>query len=110
MIINMNEQEKDWKLKLRYGQLQTPYQHFTLIARRIVGQLADGFSCIPGNAFMGMKVWAADYDEAVAMIQNIGNQIGFTVSGNIEIFDSEPKQPPKEDPFGYEINFTLYQE
>ncbi len=43
----MSEQEKDWKLKLRYGKLQTPYQHFTLIAKGIVGELADGFSSIP---------------------------------------------------------------
>lgn len=56
-----------------------------------------------------MKVWATDYDEAVDMIRNIGNQIGFTVTENIEIFDSEPNQPPGEDPFGYEINFTPFQ-
>ena len=105
----MDDSQKDWKLKLRYGKLTTPYKHFTVIAEGIAGELEDGFSCPPGNAFIGMKVWASDYDEAGNMVQSIGEQIGFKVTGEIEIFDSTPEEPPEEKPYGYDINFTPFQ-
>ena len=38
----MSDEDKNWKLKLRYGKLKTPFQHFTLIADGIVGDLIDG--------------------------------------------------------------------
>jgi hypothetical protein len=106
----MDDLEKDWKLKLRYGKLKTPFKHYIVIAKGIVGELEDGFSCPPGNAFMGMKIWASSEDESAEIVQSIGNQIGFSVTGNIEIFTSEPAQPPAENPFGYDINFTPFQE
>jgi len=80
-ISRMEEQiDKDWKLKLRYGKLQTPFQHFTVLAEGIVGDLEEGFSCSAGSAWMGMKVWATDSEEAADMIQVIGENIGFTVT------------------------------
>jgi hypothetical protein len=107
----MEEQiDKDWKLKLRYGKLQTPYQHFTLLAEGIVGDLEDGFSCPKGSAIMGMKVWATDSDEAADMIQIIGENIGFTVTGKIEVYSTDPVEPPGENPHGYDIKFTPYKE
>lgn len=102
------EDEKDWKLKLRYGKETTPYNHFTALAEGVVGDLIDGFECPAGNAFMGMKVWASDADESAAMIQSIGSQIGFEVTGDIQIYETEPKQPPKENPYGYDIQFTPF--
>lgn len=106
----MNEEEKDWKVKLRYGKLNTQYKHFTVIADGIVGILQDGFECRPGRAWMAMKVWASNADEATDMIQVIGGQIGFTVDGDIQVYDTEPKQPPREKPNGYDIGFTPYDE
>ena len=53
--MSSEQPEKDWKLKLRYGKLATPYQHYTAIAEGVVGQLADGFVCRPGSAFIAMK-------------------------------------------------------
>lgn len=73
-----------------------------------MGVLTGGFICNPGPAFMGMKVWAASYEEAAKMIQLIGSNIGFTVNGEIQIFDSEPVEPCGENPFGYDIKFTSY--
>jgi len=105
----MKDLEKDWKLRLRYGKISTPYQHYTLIANGIVAsELVEGFTCPKGNAFMGMKVWAESIDDSIEMIQSIGNQIGFEVTGKIEVFKTEPEQPPEEKPFGYDITFTPF--
>lgn len=55
-----------------------------------------------------MKVWASSENEAAELVEVIGKQIGFIVTGNIEIYNSEPLEPPKENPFGYHIRFTPY--
>ena len=102
------DKNKNWKLKLRYGKLKTPFQHFTLIADGIVGDLIDGFSCRPGRAFMAMKVWASSNDEAFDMIRAIGEQIGFTVTGRIHLYETPPDVPPRHNPHGYAIAFTHY--
>ena len=102
------DSEKDWKLKLKYGKLTTPYKHYTLIAHGVVGSLVDGFECREGNAYMGIKVWATSEDEAFDMIQSIGDQIGFSVTGKIELLETDPEQRPAEEPFGYDINFTPF--
>src|SRR2546421_6827663 len=98
--------DKDWKLKLRYGQLPTPFKHYTAIAEDIVGDLAEGFSCRSGNAFMAMKTWASSADESAEMVQVIGEKVGFQVTGNIQVYDTEPAQPPQSKPFGSDISFT----
>ena len=100
--------EKDWKLKLRYGKITTPYKHFTVLAPGIVRQLDDGFECRPGNAFMGMKVWASSFEEAADMIQTIGKQIGFAVTDDIQIYNSAPQEPPQQNPYAYDIQFTPF--
>jgi hypothetical protein len=104
------ESEKDWKLKLRYGKLITPYKHYTLIAEGVVGKLADGFECRPGTAFMAMKAWASSEDEAFDMIKSIGRHIGFSVTKEIQLFNSDPQEPPSDGPYGYEINFHSFDE
>jgi hypothetical protein len=102
------EDERNWKLKLRYDKETIPYNHFTVLAEGVVGDLIDGFECLPGNAILGMKVWASDTDESAAMAQSIGSQIGFEITGNIQIYETDPKQPPKENPYGYDIQFTPF--
>ncbi|MFV7785133.1 hypothetical protein ACNPKB_13640 [Shewanella marisflavi] len=104
------ENEKDWKLKLRYGKETTPYSHFTVLADGIVGELKDGFKCEAGSAWMSMKTWAVDSGQSADMIQVIGQQIGFEVTGDVEVYETEPEVPPKEKPFGYDIKFTPYDE
>jgi hypothetical protein len=106
--MNSEQHDKDWKLKLRYGELTTPYHHYTAIAEGVVGELADGFVCPPGSAFMAIKTWAASTDESSDMITAIGRQIGFTVAGNIQVYETEPVQRPRDNPFGYDINFTPF--
>lgn len=102
--------EKDWKLKLRYGRLQTPYTHYTVLADGEVRELAEGFNCRPGKAWMGMKAWATSTGESVDMIKAIGEQIGFLVTGSIEVYSTDPVEPPRENPYGYDIQFTPYDE
>jgi hypothetical protein len=102
--------DKDWKLKLHYGQLQTPFKHYTAIAEGVVGELADGFVCRPGNAFMAMKAWASSAEESAHVVRVIGEKMGFDVTGNTQVYDTEPPEPPRPDPFGYDINFTPFDE
>jgi hypothetical protein len=104
----MASAEKDWKLKLRYGKLQTPYKHYTLIAEGIAGNTLDDFSCRAGNAFMGIKVWAVSYDQAAEILQAVAEDQSFSLTNDIKIFDSDPQQPPAENPYGYDINFTPF--
>ena len=57
---------------------------------------------------MAMKVWATSSGESGDMIKIIGEQIGFTVTGRIQVYETEPTQSPKEKPYGYDINFTPF--
>jgi hypothetical protein len=102
------EDSENWKLKLRYGKEATPYKKFTALADGIVVDLKDGFDCRPGHSWIAMKTWAEDSDQSAEMIKVIGEQIGFEVTGDIEIYETEPEQPPKDNPFGYDIGFTPY--
>jgi len=106
--MDSEDAKNDWKLKLRYGKLTTPYRHYTVIAEGVVGELAQGFSCRVGNAFMAMKTWASSAEESEDMIAAIGRQIGFTVTGQIYVYATEPAQPPRDNPSGYDINFTPF--
>jgi len=108
--VTTTKEEKDWKLKLRYGKLSTPYKHFSVLADGLVGELEDGFECRPGRAWMAMKTWATNADESADMARVIGQQIGFTVDGKILIYDTEPEQPPSEKPYGYGILLRPYDE
>ncbi len=100
--------DKDWKLKLRYGQIKTEFKHFTVLADGVVGDLVDGFECLPGNAWMSMKTWSNSADESADMIQYVGGQIGFECTGRIEVYETDPTEPPRDEPFGYGINFKSY--
>ena len=100
-------EEPDWKLKLRYGRLTTPFRHFTVIADGRV-EASNPFDAPLGPAFMAMKVWASSENEAADMIQVIGEDLHFICRGKIEVFDTDAQQPPRENPFGYGIGFTPY--
>ncbi len=100
--------EKDWKLKLRYGKIKTPFKHYTAIADGIVGELKDGFDCRPGKAYMGMKTWVLSTEESADMIKAIAKEIGFDVTGKIEVYSTEAIEPPSEKPYGYDIKITAY--
>ncbi len=100
------ESQGDWKLRLRYGQLKTPYTHYSVVAEGVAGSLGDGFACRPGSAYMGMKAWASSSDEAIDMVRVIGQEIGFTVTGQPRVYGTEPSEPPQDKPHAYDITFT----
>lgn len=101
--------EQDWKIKLRSGKLQTPYRHFTVIAEGLVeGELGNGFVCRPGAALMAVKTWAASTQKSADMAKVIGRRIGFSVTGQIRVYETEPSQPPENMPLGYDVNFTPF--
>lgn len=52
---------------------------------------------------------ATDADELADMLRVIDSQIGFEVTGEIQIFETELEQLPRDNPFGYGINFTPYE-
>ncbi|MET4084091.1 hypothetical protein ABIB40_004065 [Pedobacter sp. UYP30] len=101
---------KNWKLKLRYGKTSTPFKHFTVIGNCEVGDLIDSHSCRPGPAYVGVKIWATVDQEAADIFFSIGKQIGFTPYDKVEIYITEAVKPPKNEPYGYDINFTPYGE
>lgn len=104
----MSEHSADWKLELRYGQLATDFSHFTVMADGVARRLPEGFACPHGPAWMAMKAWAEDASEAGHMIKLIAEQIGFTITGEVLVYDTEPNEPPQKDPHGYDIRFTPY--
>jgi hypothetical protein len=101
---------KDWKLKLRYGKLKTPYQHFTIIVPVIINEFIEDFSAQPGKAYAGIKMWATDIDEAIDLTCSLAKHTGFEITGKIEVHKTDPVQPPGNNPNAYDINFSYYQE
>src|SRR4051794_14365337 len=92
---NLMDFLKNWKLKLRYGRLKTNFRHYTLLADgEIVTPNAEHETEI-GPAVSGMKVWAPDIDEAVDMIRVIGQHLGFSPTGDIQVYETEPDEPPR---------------
>lgn len=98
----------DWKLKLRYGQTETDFQHYAMVADGEVVEANDEFGTVPGPAVLSMKCWATDTDEAADMLIAIGNHFGFKLAGKVELFVTEPDAPPQDKPHGYDLNFTPY--
>jgi hypothetical protein len=84
------------------------YQHFTVLAEGMVANLDSDFDCPEGPAFMTMKAWATDADEAADMLIQIGKHLGFHAIGELQIFLTEAEQPVQPQPFSYDINFTAY--
>jgi len=43
------------------------------------------------------------------MIEAFSPQLGFRVTGRIQIYETEPSEPPRDKPFGDGIGFTPYE-
>lgn len=107
---------KNWRLKLRYGKIKTPYHHYVVMLDGYAeSELTDYDSnvCPQGNAWMSVKVWANDADEAAEIARAIASSIGFQVSKSnhsILVYSTEPDMPPKENPYAYDSKFFPYQD
>lgn len=102
------ENDKDWKIKLRYGKLKTPFQHYSIIAEVIIPEYIKDFEAKPGKAYVGMKAWIKHIDDAFELVEDVGGQIGFEVTGKIDVYETSPDSPPDENPYVYNINFSYY--
>jgi hypothetical protein len=99
---------KNWKLKLRYGRLKTNFRHYTLLADGEIATPNADYRTEVGPAVFGMKVWAPNIDEAVDMIRVIGRHLGFLPLGHIQVYETEPDEPPRQQPHGYHLKFIPY--
>jgi hypothetical protein len=101
---------KNWKLKLRYGKLKTAFRHFTLIGDGEIAESNTDFGTTKGAAaFFTIKVWARDQEEAVRMLAVIGRDVGFSATGEVNVYLTDPEQPPGEHPSGYDLGFSQYE-
>lgn len=57
-----------------------------------------------------MSAWASSIDEAADMIEEVSAQVGFSITGNIEVFESEATEPPRDVPYGYKFGFAPFDE
>ena len=101
---------KNWKLKLRYGKLETAFHHFTVIADGEITEANPDFGTTEGSAtFFTIHAWATDNEEATDMVAAIGRHVGFSATGKIHIYATDPQEPPRETPYAYGLNFNQYQ-
>lgn len=98
----------DWKSLYQAGKLNTPYKHFSVIAEGVAGRDTGQYGGKPGPAFLGMRVWASSAEEARDMTRLFAERVGFALKGKIEVYDTEPIEPPRDAPHAYSIKFTPY--
>ena len=55
-----------------------------------------------------MKIWSMNEEESADLYQSVAEQIGFKLSGNMDIYETEAESPPKDNPYAYGINFSYY--
>jgi len=101
---------KDWKLKLRYGKLKTPFTHYTILAPVLIKEYNEQHSAQEGKAYMGMKIWAEDNENAFSIFQRVANEAQFEITGNMELYETDPVEPPSEREYFYGINFSYYKD
>ena len=102
------QQDKNWKLKLRYGGLTTPYHHYSLIVDGEVLEETERNGAAHGPAVMGFKCWSASHEEAFDMAEFFAGEFCFSITGRIELYDTEPKEPLRDKPYGYDFGFNSY--
>jgi len=103
------EKFSDWKLKLRYGKLKTPFTHFTVIADCKVLKPNESLGSYGKQGFFGLKVWAEDVNEAAHMTMLVAKHYDLKVGETSDVFKTDPVQPPGENPSSYDANFTPYE-
>lgn len=81
-----------------------------MIADGKIVEARPDFKTIEGSAaFFTIKVWATDNAEAIDVLVVVGQEVGFDASGEIYVYNSEPEQPPGENPHAYDLNFHQYE-
>ncbi len=103
----MSTAETQPEATLKYEKYTTEYNHYTALA---AGTVSDGqtFNCPDGHAYLGMKMWVKSVEECAELFKAVGMQIGFTATDQVEIYETEPIEPPAERTYAYDINFNPF--
>jgi hypothetical protein len=75
-----------------------------------VVEVSDELETELGPAWLAIKVWARDTDDAAALVEAIAPELGFEIRGRVEIYTTEPVEPPRDVPYGYDPVFGSYVE
>ena len=86
------------------------FTHYTLLADGEVFEPNPDFDTECGRYIMAMKAWAKDAEQAADMIVSIGQRLGFRTDGELQVFVTSPEEPPEDEPYGYDVQFTSYSE
>ena len=100
--------DADWKLKLRYGKVTTPFNHYSVLGGGMMLDDTNKYQCRTGSAVMSLKIWARNETDAAETFEMVGDKVGFYVDQAIEIYSTEPDEPPRENSYGYDISFVPY--
>ena len=86
-----------WKLLYRLGLLRTPYRHFTASARGT----KDGEAAV-----LSMSSWAPSKEVAADMVEVIGRELGFLVTGSVDVRENghPAEPPPQKNPSAYGLS------
>ena len=79
------------------------FKHFSLVAGgdTVEGHQVPGGE--PGPSVISMKVWAETVEQAVDVLCEIGNQVGFKIEKNVEVHRTPAQQGVREQPFAYDL-------
>lgn len=81
----------------------TDFKHFSIVAG---GDTVDGHDVPGGRAgpsVISMKVWSETVEQAVDIVCDIGNQVGFRIEENVEVHRTPAKQARRDEPFAYDL-------
>ncbi|WP_156807954.1 hypothetical protein [Henriciella marina] len=86
------------------------FKHFSLVAG---GDIMEGHA-VPngriGPSVLSLKVWAASVEEAVDVVIAIGNEVGFKIEENVEVFRSKATQIAGDEAFAYDVKIVPCEE
>ena len=71
---------------------------------------SNQYGCRVGSAVMSVKIWALNETQAADTFQMIGDKVGFFVDQAIEVYETEPEEPPLDNSYGYDVGFIPYDE
>ena len=68
IVSNKDQPPNDWKLKLRYGKLKTPYKHFTVFAEGCMEEESSVFECHLDGMDFSLFESKSEYQEMIKLL------------------------------------------
>ena len=82
------------------------FTHYTLMAG---GELVADHTvrdASAGPSVLWLKIWAMSVEDAVDTMCDVGNEAGFRIIKDVEVFKTAAEQPAREQSFAYDIRFV----